>query len=286
MRSSNAWAPSLKCGLPSPKLATALAALGLILASCAAAPTVSLSPTEIAPQASPAAATVTTSIPEATEIAGNNDYTVSIADIFFLTPGDGSQVVSPIEVAARLQPGADGQVVAELSDQAGRILVRQVLALSTTEFATELPFEISRPPMPARLTLRTVDSYGRTQALNSVELMLLAEGQATIVPGNELTPITLSQPVDGQSIQAPEITISGSVHATSSRPLSIQLITREGRVLAAHEVYPRGETSPATFELVINARISEPTWVQVAVTQYGRTPGPAHFSAVEVLLLP
>lgn len=151
----------------------------------------------------------------------------------------------------------------------------------------QLPFEVSRPPLPARLTLRTVDGYGRTQALNSVELILLGEGQTNIVPGNEQSHITLSQPTDRQQISG-EIVISGTAYTASNRPLSIQLITREGRVLVAREIYTQDELSrPAIFETVLNVKVNEPTWLQVAVSERGyNIPGTAHFSAVEVLLLP
>lgn len=205
-----------------------------------------------------------------------------------MSPGSGSQVISPVEVEAVLQAGADGHVIAELSDQAGRLLVRQILTLSTSELRMLLPFEVSRPPMPARLTLRTVDSYGRMLALTSVELMLLAEGEANIVPGSEQAHITISQPAEGQRVPSSEIAISGTAYTASQRPLTIQLIKREGRVLAVREVYLQGELSrPALFEAVFSIEVNEPTWVQVAVTEHGQSiPGPAHFSAVEILLTP
>lgn len=286
MRSSSAWAPNLKCGLRFPKFLTALAALSLLLAGCAAAPAASPTPTKPSSTTQPTAADIASTV-TATEIADTDNYAISIADIYILSPGSGSQVSSPIDIDARLQAGADGHVIVELSDPAGRILVRQVLAASTAEFAMQLPFEVSRPPLPARLTLRTLDGYGRTQALNSVELMLLAEGQANIVPGSEQSHITLSQPADGQQISG-EIVISGTAYTANNRPLSIQLITREGRVLVAREIYTQDELSrPAIFETVLTVKVNEPTWVQVAVSERGyNIPGTAHFSAVEVLLLP
>lgn len=264
----------------------ALAALSLLLlVGCAAAPAAPPTPTK--PSTAQPTAAETAHAPTATEIAIIEEYAISIADILILSPGSGSQVSSPIAIDARLQAGADGHVIVELSDQTGRILVRQVLVASTAEFAMQLPFEVSRPPLPARLTLRTLDGYGRTQALNSVELMLLAEGQASIVPGSEQTHITLSQPADGQQISG-EIVISGTAYTASNRPLSIQLITREGRVLVAREIYTQDELSrPAIFETVLTVKVNEPTWVQVAVSERGyNIPGMAHFSAVEVLLLP
>ncbi|QYK50674.1 MAG: hypothetical protein KF701_09785 [Anaerolineales bacterium] len=179
-------------------------------------------------------------------------------------------------------------MIVELRDEAGRILARQIHAIETTDLNIELAFEVSRPPLPAQLSVRTLDAYGRTQALNSVELTLLSEGPATIVPGSEQAHITLNQPADGQSVPANLIAVSGTTYVADTRPLSIQLITREGRVLAAREVYPQGELSrPAIFETVLAVSISEPTWVQIAVSAPGRNnAGPAHFIAVEVLLEP
>lgn len=224
----------------------------------------------------------------ATEIVDLIIPAIFVAEIQILAPGDGSQVISPVEITARLQPGADGHVVAELSDAAGRVLVRQLLAVNAVELVMELPFEVSRPPLPARLTLRTIDSYGRTQALNSVELMLLAQGEATILPAGEQAQITIAEPAEGQHVPNGDVIIRGTAYTASYRPLSIQLITREGRVLAVREVYVQGDLNrPALFEAVFNISVNEPTWVQVAVTETGRSiPGPAHFSAIEILLVP
>jgi len=187
-----------------------------------------------------------------------------------------------------LQPGADGRVQVELSDAAGRLLARQIFDFAGGDLELTLPFEVSRPPLPARLTLRTLDAYGRVQAMSSVELTLLGEGQAVLLPAASQPGLTIVQPQAGQQLAGGSLTISGMAQFATTQPLSLQLVTRQGRVLVAREVYLEDDgAGTARFETTLSLDVGEPIWLQVAVTAFGRqVPGASHFAGIEILVLP
>jgi hypothetical protein len=225
----------------------------------------------------------------ATSIAEQTPVAIDPAEIFILTPGDGSQVVSPIQLSALLQPGLDGAISIQLMDLQGRLRFAQVLTLNGPQLDLDVPFEISRESGQAQLTISTLDKYGRIQALNSVSLVLLHDGEANIVEGASDAYIVIDAPHLGDDISAEKLVATGRVLSQPGRPLNVQLITRAGKVLAFSEVYPTYVAGEAygSFELEFNLNLDEPTWVQLAVSENAGTPfGMAHFKGVEVLLKP
>lgn len=215
----------------------------------------------------------------ATQVADISEVTIDIATIEIGKPGPDSLVTSPLEIEAQLAPGANGRVRIELVDANGRLLAVRVLELTSNELQTQIAFELGRPSLAARLTISTQDEYGRTQALNSVELTLLASGNASIFAAAEGEPIVIEQPQEGEELAGGSLLVRGQAQTQPGRPLTVQLLTRDGRVLAFHEVYPRD----GAFEVEFNLDLDEPAWVQVAAFESGGlAPGVAHFAAVEV----
>lgn len=211
---------------------------------------------------------------------------MDIETIDVRSPGPDSVLTSPIQLHATLAGGALGHAEVSLLDASGRILARQVLPVVDSSLHVSLPFEISRSPQPARLVLRTQDAYGRTQALRSVAVILQATGSPSLHAPEERPALQLSQPSAGQSLSGGRIDIQG--YSTGLQPLSISAIGRNGRVLAAGSVYPQPAASGAyPFATSLALTVSEPTWVQIALSEYAEAGEiPTRFIAVEVLLQP
>jgi hypothetical protein len=262
-------------------IAARLATAALLLAACAASPAASPTTTYQPAQ---------TAVPSpATETAENQLSATDIANITLLNLGPESQVTSPIDLAARLTPGANDRVRIALTDQNDRLLAEHVLELQLgQDLDLKIPFEIGHPTLPARLTVSTQDEYGRIQALNSVDLTLLANGAAQLTPADARVHIAILQPAAGAQIPSSDLQISGIANGEPGRPLTIQLITRAGKVLTFGEIYPDYSADGAgEFAIEFNLDIKEATWVQVAVFENsGGFDGPAHFNSVEVLLTP
>ncbi len=182
----------------------------------------------------------------------------------------------------------------ELFAADGRLLARKILSTGATGQVTYLQssidFEVSRTSQAAFLILSTEDEYGRLQALNSVDLKLLSAGEQLITPASEFVAnIQIWSPQQGNEVSGGSLIIKGQANSPPGRPLNIQLITREGRVLNFGEVYPRFEQDSewGTFEIKLSYALKEATWVQIAITENDpQIPRPIHFSGVEVLLMP
>jgi hypothetical protein len=257
-----------------------LAALSLLLLARCGQPA-ALTPPAALPTASLAPAITATST---IFIAETETIAMDIETIDVRSPGPDSVLTSPIQLHATLAGGALGHAEVSLLDASGRILARQVLPVVDSSLHVSLPFEIS--PQPARLVLRTQDAYGRTQALRSLAVTLLAEGSPSLHAPEERPALQLSQPSAGQSLSSGRILIQGD--SAGTQPLSITAIGRNGRVLAAGSVYPQPTASGANaFATSLALTVNEPTWVQIALSEYAAAGEmPTRFIAVEVLLLP
>ncbi len=182
----------------------------------------------------------------------------------------------------------------ELFAADGQLLARKILNLTdaagqATQLHASIDFEVNRAS-DATLVLSTEDEYGRGQALNSVELTLLPEGEQLITPVAEANDsIQILSPQPGDQVSGGSMTVMGRASSQPGRPLNIQLITREGRVLNFGEVYPHFEPDSewGTFEIKLSYDVKEATWVQIAIIEKDpQIPRPIHFSGIEVLLMP
>ena len=229
-------------------------------------------------------------------IAETELQSFSIAGIEILSPGPDSQLRSPIQLDLRLQPGANGQVRIELVGQDGRLLLRKLLKVQdgdvkrSVALEVSLDFEIPRAVEAGRLIISTEDDYGRLQALNSVDVVLLARGRSLISPPSDSEGnLVIGTPKRGEQVQGDLIVISGRVKGPPGAPLLIELMTREGKVLAFSNVYPnyQEESDTSVFQIELGYNVKEPTWAQIAVLESGGAiPAPKYFAGIEVLLLP
>lgn len=182
----------------------------------------------------------------------------------------------------------------ELFTGGGLLLARKVLDTDgdkgqATQFAVAIDFEVSRATA-AVLILSSEDEYGRVQALNSVDLQLLpGREEGAAIAAEFKDSFQILSPQSGDEISGGSLTLGGQANSQPGRPLTVQLITREGRVLTFGEVYPHFEQDGAwgTFEIKLSYSVKETTWVQIAITESDpQIPRPIHFFGIEVLLIP
>lgn len=266
------------------------ASLALFLVACA-------SPSSIEIQQTTSTASQTPNLPLATStifVAENEIYAISIAQIQISSPGPKSRLTSPIDLEAQLYPGAAGKARIELFAADGRLLARKTILFTddlnrANQLQTSIDFEIASSSASV-LILSTEDQYGRLQALNSVELILLPEGDQVIAPTAEDTDsLQILSPQASAQVSGGTMTITGQARSRPGRALNVQLITREGRVLTFGEVYPHFEQGSqwGEFEIQLNYKVKEATWVQIAITENDPLiPRPIRFSGIEVLLVP
>jgi hypothetical protein len=233
------------------------------------------------------------------------DYTVTpippdeipFAVVQIINPSHLSKVVSPIELYTFVAPGDDGRIRVELTGEDGRVLYRQVFlytdapAGARVNLNTKINFEIVGVAETGRLTVSVNDEYERLKALTSVDLVLLADGQADLTPtGDLLEDILIQQPLIKTMVQGENVLVTGLARTGNNQPLLIELIATDGRVLGSRlaGITPLQEDGGhRLFAAEVPFTVSSPTWVRVTVyDNSGRLPGPKHVSSVEVLLSP
>jgi hypothetical protein len=278
----------LKSGLPSrqmhrPNFSNLAFAIvfGVILTSCSTQQSAVL---ETGTPQPPSAS----SLPPTTSIAEIKD-SAEFIDLFRIeTPGSDSQITSPILLKLLLSPSSTEFVRIELISQSGALLARQILSTEAelTNLNVPINFETNRTMVKAYLIASIEDEYGRLKALDSAAITLLNEGETVVVDNGNADQIQINSPQAEASIQGGSLAITGSAATQPGRALNIELITREGRVLAFGETYPtfEGGDELGAFSFSLDYEVEEPTWVLIGVAE--RLSGfIIHYASVEVLLL-
>ncbi len=161
--------------------------------------------------------------------------------IQFLSPGPLSMIVSPVRVYGYAVPGYDNKGTLELYGEDGHLLASKLLQLNTpykwANFYWEMSFDINSVGELGRLTLSTQDEYGRVNAVNSVHLLLLAEGPSIInQPGDLKERCVIEQPAAGQRLSGGVLTVVGKMRPYNNLPLTLELVGRDGRVIGTQAV--------------------------------------------------
>jgi hypothetical protein len=203
-------------------------------------------------------------------------------------------VISPIQVSAFLEPGAKGNIRFELLGEDGRLLARTIKTYFTgtrVHANLDLEYEINAAAEAGRLQISTEDSYGRTIALASVDLLLLSIGDEDInQPGDQTERVIIEEPQPKKLIQGGLISVSGLARLPEGTPLLVELLKADGKPLGATRMASLSAPRPdgySTFQVEMAYEIKSPTWVRLTVYELGgRITGIVHLNSVEVFLSP
>jgi len=214
--------------------------------------------------------------------------------IQFLSPGPLSKIVSPVKVYGYAIPGHNNQGNLDLYGEDGHLLASKLIQLYTpykwASFSSEISFEINSIGELGRLTLSTKDDYGRVNAVNSVHLLLLAEGTSIInLPGDLRERCVILQPAMGQRLSGGVLTVSGKMRPFNNLPLTLELVGRDGNVIGSQLIAisntPNDDGVP--FRVDIRYIISKPMWALLSVRQNDdRIGGLMYLYSQEIFLNP
>jgi hypothetical protein len=208
-----------------------------------------------------------------------------------------SMVTSPLRPEAIVSPGEDGLVYVTLIGENGRTIVREGLNFQNylgrqLGIAPEIEFTPIGAAETARLVLSSVDRYGRTIALTSVDLVLLQLGSNQISRPSDLSePYLIRQPDEGDTIRGGLLQVSGLARILSTNPLIVECISQDGVIISREEVQvraPSDEFSHVPFEVFVPYEVSESTNVRLTIRQEsdGRIPGTISLTSFEIILAP
>jgi hypothetical protein len=267
-------------------------------------------PVEAGPEASPTPALLPTLVgadpqtaPSETDQPANSTVIPGTAEIAILRPGQFSRHTSPMRILASVSNPDDTRVAITLYGEDSRVLAQRVYDVLPYQdplngnVILEMEFQIEGLAETGRLELKTYDAYGRLQALNSVNLILLSVGITDRnYAAEDSERIQLQIPFPGQTeIEGGQLFLSGLVRLTpppddgSPKPLTVQLIDEQGQVVGegrASVVLTAG-SSYGQFVAEIPYQVEAPTNVLLTIgIEEGRLPGFTYIKTFPYVLLP
>lgn len=190
--------------------------------------------------------------------------------------GEMSKVISPIQVTGYLDHGAVGPTHIDLLGEDGRLLFREVRDFQPrndlwANLPMKIEFEIAAAAELGHLVISTFDAFNRLQAVNSVNLVLLSNGEAEWNPTTTLhEPVVILQPESKALISGGVLIVSGVARTTPGQPLRVELVTEAGKIvghrLAAVETPADGGWGPFTAEVAYKVEALTPVRVLVYET--------------------
>lgn len=232
-----------------------------------------------------------TSTPAATSVP---QPSADSSAIQFLSPGPLSKLVSPVAVRGYAVPGHDSKGSLDLYGEDGRLLASQLLQLNTPYkwaiFYYELAFHADSVGELGRLSLSTLDEYGRVTAVNSVHLLLLSEGTSIVTPpGNLQEACMIEKPAAGQRLSGGVLNVVGKMRPYNALPLTAELVSRDGAVIGTGLVSmsPVPQDGYVPFRVDIPYRIPDSIWALLVVRQLDdRISGTMYLYSREIFLNP
>jgi hypothetical protein len=222
----------------------------------------------------------------ATTIPGHESAAIEIQ-----APGPMSKVVSPINLRMNIVSGESEKIQIDLYGEDGSLLSRTVKQLRRSSDGVDqvikIPFEIRTAAEVARLSVSTSDKVGRTQALNSVRLLLLSAGDNEITPaGNPSEPFAVFSPGIKDEASGGVLNIRGDVWPFNLKPVLVELIGPDGKSLGLR-ILNIENLNPQLFETSISYKVDEPTLARLTLRQQDdRMDGWFYVYSQEILLNP
>ena len=193
------------------------------------------------------------------------------AAIEIQAPGPMSKVTSPINLRMNIVSGENEKIQIDLFAEDGRLLSRNVKKVPRSSQGVDqvikIPFEIRAAAEVARLTVSTSDKAGRTQALNSVRLLLLSSGSNEInPPGNPSEPFAVFSPDLKEEASGGILNVRGDIWPFNLNPVLMELIGSDGKPLGLR-ILSINQLTPQLFETTIAYKVDEPTLARLTLRQ-------------------
>ena len=191
--------------------------------------------------------------------------------IRFIAPGPMSKLISPIQFRADVISGESQKVKVDLYGEDGRLLSSKLLkVLNTSEGAFvsfKIPFETRAVAELGRITVSTLDKDGRTQALNSVRVLLLSSGINEInPPGNPSEPVEVFKPLAEEAVSGGVLNVKGDLWPFSLQPVVLELVSPTGQSIGLR-ILTIQNIDPQLFETTIPYKVTEPMLARLTIRQ-------------------
>jgi len=258
-------------------------------------PTITYEP-QVSSTISPTSLAVTFTPSQSVQLLTSNAKEIAfpLEPIQVISPGEVSKVVSPILVEFIFNKPFIGTYQIELHGKDGRLLVRLLryedLLASSQIHSVEVKFEIPKSSEDGRLSIIRKDDYGRLMDINSVDLILLSEGESIMNPSPpQSKAIIIEQPVSEFMVEDGRVRVSGITRLSPDEPLRVVLISEDGKTVGQRlaSVSKEKDDGYAAFSVEVPYDVQERTPVRLMVYQDGGQISYAtHLSSLTLVLLP
>lgn len=167
--------------------------------------------------------------------------------IQILTPGNRSQISSPMKVVASVYPGYGNLVGLQLVGEDGRLIHDRLLKMVESEtgwvnILEEITFEIPSAGESAVLVITTRDEFDRRVTQSVRELFLIQIGKSDIEKKVFVKePYVLITPKEEAVVKGGFVHVEGFAHAFNTNPIILELLTESGGVMETLIIkLPRG----------------------------------------------
>ena len=162
------------------------------------------------------------------------------APIRIYNPASDSKIVSPFQLFVAAIPGADGNVHMRLTGENGSILSEKTWIFPyangrRTTIDEEVSVDISGLAEAARLTIFTLDKYGRMIALTSEDLLFISIGETELMEAqNLMAPFTIRSPYPETVIRRGIVQLRGITRTRTASALFYELIDQKGNIVGSY----------------------------------------------------
>ncbi len=264
-------------------------------------PTPTITNTPLTPTTPPDSPTPTLNFELSTPEPIRVPHPLPQAEIQIVSPGRLSRVTSPFLLHLYLTPprndrGEDMVYQISLYGENGKLINRKTITRSPEEFGDahlvlDIDFKISGKAEAARLEISSVDPYYRVTAMETTDVILLAEGEEEIKSILYLyADMVIQQPIPSTLIQGNKLFVQGLTRIAPDGELIVECVNREGGQVGSGVIEVDEEDlgdGYRSFEGEIPFQVGYSSWIRVQViARDGIFSGIQALSSVEVLVSP
>jgi hypothetical protein len=162
------------------------------------------------------------------------------APVRIYIPASHSIINSPFQILAAVIPGAEGNVHMQLTGENGKKLLEKTWRFAyangrRTTIDEEFSVKISGVSEAARLSIYTLDGFGRIISLTSADILLISIGEPDLAEAqNLMEAFTLRSPYPESNIHHGIVEVRGITKTRTACALYFELVDQSGNIVGSY----------------------------------------------------
>jgi hypothetical protein len=224
-----------------------------------------------------------TRLPTKTRVPSNTPTNTKIpatpvpqdAPVRIFIPASYSKITTPMTLLAAVIPGSGGNVHMQLTGENGRIILQKdwIFPYANGRRITideKFDLQISGVAESARLSIYTLDAYGRIIALSSEDILLISIGDTDLVEANNIMDaFTIRSPYPEKNIHHGIVEVRGITRSRMASTVYMELVDQTG-VMVGSYIHPQVIQPSLEYQILdcdIQYQVKAPKWVRLIMHQ-------------------